>query len=88
MLRPGIVDVEDGVDEEPVVDYRLPRYFEGAGQRVLSRVTTSSNPEGDLDLPRTALQIPSGYPTFDVDDSPVGHPTKHRHTRQRRVTAG
>lgn len=42
----------------------------------MSRITTNSNPRGDLDLPQTKLQIPLWYPTFEVDDSPASTPPR------------
>lgn len=44
----------------------------------MPRITTNSNPRGDLDLSTPdQLQIPSGkYPTFEVDDSPAPTPPR------------
>lgn len=54
----------------------------------MSRITINRNPLGDLDLPQTRSQIPSGNPTFKVDDSPVSTPPRADNARQRRASAG
>lgn len=49
----------------------------------MSRITTNGNPRGDLDLPQTKLQIPSGTP--HLRSTTVQHPPHHGWTWPGRV---